>query len=76
MNEKYDPNSINAVLSRIETALEATNEKLDSALETQGKQETAINKIWAALGRTNVRVAIIGAASGGGVVGLIKLFSH
>ncbi len=52
MNEDYNPNSVHAVLSRIET-------KLDGMRETQGQHSTAIRKLWAALGRLDVRVAVI-----------------
>lgn len=52
MSEDYNPNSVNAVLSRIET-------KLNTALETQEQHSMAIRKLWAALGRLDVRVAAI-----------------
>lgn len=66
MSEDYNPNSVNAVLSRIET-------KLNTALETQEEHGSAIRKLWAALGRIDVRVAVI--AGGVSVVGfIVKLF--
>lgn len=56
MSEQYEPNSVNAVLSRIET-------KLDTHLENQTRlneeHSLAINKLWKALGRLDVRVAAI-----------------
>jgi hypothetical protein len=58
--EHYDPNSINAVLSRIET-------KLDAMLETQNEHADSIRKIWAHLGRLDVRVAVIGATGAAAV---------
>jgi hypothetical protein len=54
MNEDYNPNSIDATLSRIET-------KLNNALTTQEEHASAISKLWAALGRLDVRVAGIAA---------------
>lgn len=54
MSDDYNPNSVNAVLSRIET-------KLNTALTTQEEHSTAIRKLWAALGRLDVRVAVISA---------------
>jgi len=53
----YDPNSYNAVLSRIET-------KLDNALKTQDEHGEAISKLWRALNRLDVRVAAIAATIG------------
>lgn len=64
MSERYDPNSIDATLSRIET-------KLDSSLKTQEEHAVAIRKLWAALGRLDVRVAVI-TASVSGIVFLVK----
>ena len=70
MNDNYNPNSVNAVLSRIET-------KLNNSLEAQEDQARSIGKLWAAIGRIDVRVAAI---SGGvsGVIIFIKLlfFNH
>jgi hypothetical protein len=54
MSDDYKPNSIDAVLSRIET-------KLDGALQTQAEHATAIRRLWAALSRLDVRVAGIAA---------------
>lgn len=54
MSDDYNPNSVNAVLSRIET-------KLNTALTTQEEHSTAIRKLWTALGRLDVRVAVISA---------------
>jgi hypothetical protein len=70
MSEDYNPNSVNAVLSRIET-------KLNQALATQEQHSTAIRKLWTALGRLDVRVALI-AGGMSGVIGVVKLmfFSH
>lgn len=70
MSEDYNPNSVNAVLSRIET-------KLNQALETQEQHSSAIRKLWVALGRLDVRVAVIAATAGGGVM-VVRLvfFSH
>lgn len=65
MNEDYNPNSIDATLSRIET-------KLNNALATQEEHASAISKIWAALGRLDVRVAGI-AAGITVVIGVVKL---
>ncbi|HYG98858.1 MAG TPA: hypothetical protein VD837_06975 [Terriglobales bacterium] len=52
----YNPNSIDATLSRIET-------KLDDTLRVQEKHGESINKLWAALGRLDVRVAVISATA-------------
>ena len=70
MSEDYNPNSINAVLSRIET-------KLNQALETQEQHSTAIRRLWSALGRLDVRVAVI-AGGMSGAIGVVKLlfFNH
>ena len=72
-HDHYDPNSLNAVVSRIET-------KLDQALQTQERHETSIRKLWAALSRLDVRVAVIsvtaGTTVGGAIWGVVKLFSH
>ena len=62
----YNPNSIDAVLSRIEG-------KLDNVIETQASHATSIGKLWAALGRLDVRVAAI-ATGICVVVGVVKFF--
>ena len=48
---------MDATLSRIET-------KLDGALARQSIQERQIDRIWARLGRIDVRVAMISAGVG------------
>lgn len=58
MSNDYNPNSIDATLSRIET-------KLDDSLEVQKSHGEAIRKLWAALGRLDVRVAVISATATG-----------
>ena len=65
MSENYEPNSMPAVISRIET-------KLDAALSRQDEHEHHISKLWAALGRLDVRVACI-AAGISAVVAVAKL---
>ena len=50
--DNYNPNSIDAAVSRIET-------KLDSALKQQAEQELQLGKLWSAIGRIDVRVAAI-----------------
>lgn len=54
MSDDYNPNSVNAVLSRIET-------KLNDALSQQEEHGRQIGKLWAALNRLDVRVAGIAA---------------
>lgn len=58
MSEDYNRNSTNAVLSRLET-------KLDDALEKLNNHDSQIRKLWAALGRLDVRVTLIGAGMWG-----------
>ena len=66
MSDNYNPNSIDAVLSRIEG-------KLDTSIKTQDEQAQSIKKLWAALGRLDVRVA--GIAAGISVaVAVVKFF--
>jgi len=67
MSEQYEPNSTNAVLSRIET-------KLNAALETQQEHSSDIRKLWAALGKMDVRVAVISGGIGVTVAILKVLF--
>jgi hypothetical protein len=64
----YNPNSLDAVLSRIET-------KLNKALETQEEHSSAIRKLGSALGRLDVRVAAIAALISGGAW-VIDLIFH
>ena len=69
MSKEYNPDSVDAVLSRIET-------KLDTVLQTQGEHASAIRKLWAALGKIDVRVAGISAVVGL-LIALAKIwFSH
>jgi hypothetical protein len=58
MSNEYNPHSIDATLSRIET-------KLDDSLRVQEEHGEAIRKLWAALGRLDVRVAIISSTATG-----------
>ena len=62
---EYNEKSYDAVLSRIET-------KLDGFVKVQEEQQTAINRIWRALSRLDVRVtAIAGGISA--VVWIVEL---
>lgn len=70
MSQDYNPNSKDAVLSRIET-------KLDAALKQQDEHSSAIRKLWAALNRLDVRVAVIAVGiSGGGWAVKAIFFNH
>jgi hypothetical protein len=66
MSDDYNPNSVNAVLSRIET-------KLNDALTPQDEHNRQIGKLWAALGRLDVRVAAI-AGGISVVIALVEIF--
>lgn len=69
MSDEYHPNSVDATLSRIET-------KLDATLRTQDQHAAAIRKLWAALGRLDVRVAVITCVVSG-ILAIAKLlFFH
>lgn len=63
--QDYNPHSINAVLSRIET-------KLNTALDVQEQQNNSIRRLWTHLGRLDVRVAVI-ACGVSGLVMILKL---
>lgn len=62
MSDQYEPNSLNAVVSRIEA-------KLDESLKRHDAQEIVNGKLWAALARIDVRVATIA----GGVSVLVAI---
>jgi hypothetical protein len=49
---KFDPNSTDAAISRIEA-------KLDNALQRLDKHGNAIDRLWQAVGSSNVKVASI-----------------
>ena len=66
--DEYNRNSLNAVLSRMET-------KLDKALDEQAEQAHAIRKLWAALGRLDVRVAVIATSVSATFLGVKLLLS-
>lgn len=66
MSPDYNPSSIDATLSRIE-------QKLNDSLEVQKEHGDAIKKLWAALGRIDVRVAMI-SATATGVFLVVKYF--
>ena len=70
MSEKrYDPNSSDAAISRIEA-------KLDMALERLNNHGRGIDELWKALGKIDVRVACI--AGGVSVVAFVAkmFFAH
>ena len=67
MNNEYQPNSVNAVLSRIET-------KLNTVLATQEEQSGSIRRLWAAFGRIDARVSAIAGATIGVVIVVKLLF--
>lgn len=54
MSEEYKPNSLDAVLSRIET-------KLNNALEENDGAKREISKLWAALGKLHMKVVALAA---------------
>lgn len=54
MTDDYNPNSLNAVLSRLET-------KLDDALEKDKEHERNIGKLWGALGKLHLKVVALAA---------------
>lgn len=54
----YNPHSVDATLSRIETKLDA---KLAEVESRQIEHDRQLGKLWAALGRLDVRVAVIAA---------------
>lgn len=62
MSDDYKPNSVDAVLSRLES-------KLDAALQKGDGHDEQIRKIWATLSRLDVRVSVIG----GGIVVAVEL---
>ncbi len=66
MGEDYRPNSVDAVLSRIET-------KLNAALKIQDEQVRQISKLKAALARIDVRVTVVASAITG-ILFLVKLY--
>jgi hypothetical protein len=69
MSEQYQPNSVNAVLSRIETKLDTHLGNQERINEEHG---AAIQKLWKALGRLDVRVAGIA----GGVSALAAVIKY
>lgn len=66
-DENYNPNSVDATLSRIES-------KLNDSLSRQEEHARQIGKIWSALGRLDVRVATI-AGTVSGIVLLARFIS-
>jgi hypothetical protein len=70
MNKEYNPDSLDAVLSRLDSRLKTMETSVTAILE---KHDRSINKLWAALGRLDVRVAGISAAVALGIVA-VKLW--
>lgn len=72
MSNSYDPNSINAVLSRIETNVKDLSGNLKDFVETQKakeiQQDNIIAKLWGKVGRIEIKVAGLAAVISGAMI--------